>query len=294
MIYSYDGRAISNPKIPGVKYDQLNKRRISVSQDILAVLDSSNPKVLKLYDIMNGKPTGNQIEHTNEIIDFELNNSDMSSERKIAFLDTNRDLFIIPALKKDVRKLVSMCDSFKWHDKYDMLSAAADLRVHSWYYPNAIYVDKDLIDMCKMTKDAPEIGRDCTVTSFSGSILMITKKNGTQVIINTSPYPSMLLQYCDNNDWEKAIKLCRYIKDKSLWAFVAAISLHHRNTETAEISLANIESIEKVQYITQTMALPSEVSRQAALLLYFRKYEEAEQLFLQDKLYYRSIKMNIK
>jgi intraflagellar transport protein 80 len=99
----------------------------------IAVLDSSNPKVLKLYDIMNGKPTGNAIEHTNEIIDFELNNSEMSSERKIAFLDTNRDLFIIPALKKDVRKLVSMCDSFKWHDKHDMLSAAADLRVHSWY-----------------------------------------------------------------------------------------------------------------------------------------------------------------
>ena len=118
---------------------------------------------------MNGKPTGNVIEHSNEIIEFELNNSDMASERKIAFLDTNRDLFIIPALKKDMRKLVSMCDSFKWHDKYDMLAAAADLRVHSWYYPNAIYVDKDLIDMCKMTKETPEIGRDCTVFSFSGS-----------------------------------------------------------------------------------------------------------------------------
>lgn len=115
-----------------------------------------------------------------------------------------------------------------------------------------------------MTKETPEIGRDCTVTSFSGNVVQITKKNGTQVIINTSPYPSMLLQYCDSNDWEKAIKLCRYIKDKSLWAFVAAISLHHRNTETAEISLANIENIEKVQFITQTMNSSSEVTKQAS------------------------------
>ena len=42
------------------------------------------------------------------------------------------------------------------------------------------------------------------------------------------------------------------------------------------------------------MNLPSDISRQAALLLYFRKYDEAEALYLGEKFYYRAIKMNIK
>jgi len=40
--------------------------------------------------------------------------------------------------------------------------------------------------------------------------------------------------------------------------------------------------------------LPSEVSRNAALALFFHKTQEAEQIYLQNKLYYRAIKMNIK
>lgn len=82
--------------------DQLNKNKISVSPDVIAVIDSTNNKVLKMYDVMSGKPLGNQIEHKNEIIEFELNNCELGAERKIAFLDNNRDLFISPVLRKDV------------------------------------------------------------------------------------------------------------------------------------------------------------------------------------------------
>jgi intraflagellar transport protein 80 len=68
---------------------------------VIAAVDSTNPKVLKLFDVSNGKPLGNQIEHINDIKEFSLNNTDAGANRKIAFLDNNKDLFISPILKKD-------------------------------------------------------------------------------------------------------------------------------------------------------------------------------------------------
>lgn len=82
-------------------------------------------------------------------MEIHLNNSESSSERKISFLDVNKDLYITPIHKKDLIKLCSMTDSFKWHDKHDILSAASDSKLLVWFYPNAIYVDKDLMDLCK-------------------------------------------------------------------------------------------------------------------------------------------------
>lgn len=49
-------------------------------------------------------------------------------------------------------KLASMTDSFLWNEKNDILISISDGRILIWYYPNAIYVDKDLMDLCKTTK----------------------------------------------------------------------------------------------------------------------------------------------
>jgi len=40
-----------------------------------------------------------------------------------------------------------------------MLTAIADGKLVTWFYPNAIYVDKDLMDHSKSTKDASDIGK---------------------------------------------------------------------------------------------------------------------------------------
>ena len=67
-------------------------------------------------------------------------------------MDINRDLYLSPVHKKDTIKLSAMTDSFQWNDKHDILVSIADGRLHTWYYPNAIYVDKDLMDLCKFSK----------------------------------------------------------------------------------------------------------------------------------------------
>jgi intraflagellar transport protein 80 len=292
-IYTYEGKTISKPTIPGLKLDQLNSKKIAISQDVIAVIDSTNPKVLKFFDVANGKSMSLQIEHNNDIKDFDLNCVEIGANRRIAFLDSNKDLFISPVVKKDTKKIISMCNSFKWHESADILTAAADLRIHCWYYPAAIYVDKELMNLCKLVKDEPDIGRDCQIISFYGNNITVKKKDGSQKVVASSPYPQMLLDLCAGNEWDKAIKLCRYIKEEFLWAILASISLGRRHIETAEISLANINSIEKVQFIT-SLANESPIVRKAELLLYFKKIDEAEELYLSKGMNYRAIKLNLK
>lgn len=57
--------------------------------------------MLKFFDVANGKPMNLQIEHSADIRDFDLNNIDMGVNRRVAFLDANKDLFISPIVKKD-------------------------------------------------------------------------------------------------------------------------------------------------------------------------------------------------
>ena len=57
-----------------------------------------------------------------------------------------------------------MVDSFQWNDGNDMLAALSDGKLKTWFYPNAIYVDKDLMDKTMAIKDANDIGKMAQLT----------------------------------------------------------------------------------------------------------------------------------
>tara|TARA_B110000285_G_C15106873_1_gene608551 strand:+ start:1625 stop:2152 length:528 start_codon:yes stop_codon:yes gene_type:complete len=104
----------------------------------------------------------------------------------------------------------------------------------------------------------------------------------------------MLYEHVDKADFEKAIRMCRFVKEQTLWACLAAMSIYCRELNTVEIALAAIDEADKVQYINYIKELPSEPSRNAALALYCKKYSEAEGILLTARLFYRAIKLNIK
>lgn len=80
----------------------MNKKKISISQDILAIIDTNNSKIIRFYEVQNGKPTQFFLEHSLDVIDINLNKSEIASERKIAYIDSNKDLFLSPTFKKDI------------------------------------------------------------------------------------------------------------------------------------------------------------------------------------------------
>jgi len=50
----------------------------------------------------------------------------MASERKMCFVDSNRDMFLTLVHKPDIIKIASIVDSFQWNDGNDMIAAIAD------------------------------------------------------------------------------------------------------------------------------------------------------------------------
>ena len=111
---------------------------------------------------------------------------------------------------------------------------------------------------------------------------------------SVSPFPSPLYEYVQSVQWEEAARLCRFVKDQSLWACLAAMAINGQELETAKEAFASIDELDKLQYILYIKDIASAEGRAAELALFRRRPEEAEQILLQASLYYRAIKMNIR
>ncbi|CAD8115923.1 unnamed protein product [Paramecium primaurelia] len=294
MVYNYEGRLISNPKIQGTKFEHLSHKKIAISNDLLALVDGGNNKVVKFYEMNSGKALNFTVEHSLEILEINLNQTEMIGERKLAFVDQNRDLHITPVHKKDIVKLAAMTDSFLWNEKFDMLCAISDQRFVVWYYPTSVYVDRDLLEQVKVSKECTDLTRNSQILSFQDTMVQIRRKDGAIMTQSVSPYPALLFEACERGKWEKAIKLCRYVKEHTLWAALAGLSLQFKELNTAEIALAAIEAADKVLFIQKIINVESEKAKSALLALFFKRPQEAENIYTQAKLYYRAIKMNIK
>jgi len=74
------------------------------------------------------------------------------------------------------------------------------------------------------------------------------------------------------------------------------MALHGNNLDTAEIALAAVEEVHKLQYILYIKNIPSTEGQNAELMLYRRQPDQAEAILLQatPPLVYRAIKMNIR
>ena len=64
-----------------------------------------------------------------------------------------------------------------------------------------------------------------------------------------TPYPSILLEYVSGGKWDDAVRLCRFVKDESLWACLAGMATYAKQLEIAEVSYAAIDEVEATSII---------------------------------------------
>lgn len=294
QIYTYEGRPICNPKFQGLRTEFLNKQMVSLSNDTLAILDQSGATTIRFFDTAQGKALGEPFTHTMEIRDIGLNQPGNATDRQAVFIDRNRDLYIMPVLKRVVMKLAAMVDSVLWHDTTAMLAAMADQRLNIWYYPNVLYVDKDLVNQTKYVKQDADFGKAAQVQLFTGSKAMVRRSDGALVMVAVSPYPQVLYDLVRTQQWEKATRLCRVTKDTALWASLAAMAMDAKDLNTAEAAFAAIDEVDKLAFVLHVKNIPTEEGRNAELALYRRRADEAEAILIQAGLTYRAIKMNVK
>lgn len=294
QIFAYDGRQICNPKFQGQRTEFLNSQMVSVSNDTLAVLDHGNRAIVRMFDTAQGRPIGEPFTHGLPISEIALSQAGTAADRQLLFIDANRDLHLLRVMKREASKLAGMVDSAAWHDATPMLAAMVDQRLTIWQYPAAAVVDRDLLAATRYIKSDSDFGKQAQIQQFSGCKCVIRRSDGAQATAATSPYPAMLYDFVRANQWAKTTRLCRFVKDPSLWACLAAMSMEGRELATAEVAFAAIDAVDKLRFVLHVKALPTEESRLAELALYRRQPNEAESILLQAGLIYRAVKMNIK
>jgi hypothetical protein len=83
-------------------------------------------------------------------------------------------------------------------------------------------------------------------------------------------------------------------KDEVMWSTLAVLSIHSQQLDTAEIALAALDEVDKVQFVQYMKGVPCVEARSAELLLYRRRPDDAEALLLQSKLLWRAIQLNVR
>ncbi|XP_034464329.1 intraflagellar transport protein 80 homolog [Hippoglossus hippoglossus] len=298
-VFSYEGQLISSPKFPGMRADSLNAQGVSLSNDTIAIRDQSDEKVIILFNALSGKALGNKkpLTHTLKVVEIALDQCGPSTKRKIAFIDKNFDLYLTSfchlGLKYKICKIGSMVHSMAWNDNANILCGIQDNQFTVWYYPSVVFTDKDLLPKTLHTKDSSEFSRCPHILSYVGTKVTLRQGDGSLLHSAVPPYPALLQEYIASSRWEDALRLCRFAKDKTLWACLAGMSLENWELNTAEIAFAAIGELPRVQYIQFIKNQPSKESSLAHMLLFSGHIQEAEATLLQAGLIYQAIQVNI-
>lgn len=216
----------------------------------------------------------------------------------LAILDKSRELFLVhvrsPSQPKI--KLHTHVDTMRWNDDTDALAAIADKRLAVWLYPNAAFVDRDLLPNTIFTRDTLDLGDLPIITAHHGSRVTIRRADGVEIVTPTPALLPMLYETTSTNQWAQALRICRMLNDDILWGCLAAIALSQRQLDVARNALAKIHQVAKVEYIDYIKSIPSEEGRNAEFLLLTRKPDDALRVLLHAKppLVYRAIKVNIR
>lgn len=298
-IFSYEGRLVSSPKFPGMRADILNAQGISLSNDTIALRDKSDEKVIYLFDALTGKAFGDgkPLTHKMEVVDIAMDQCGPLKERKIAFIDKNRDLYLTSVQyagrEPKICKIGSMVLCMAWNDSANILCGIQDNQFTVWYYPSVVFVDRELLPHTLYVKEGSEFARSPHILSYVGTKVTLRQGDGSLVYSTVPPYPAILHDYSSSARWEDALHLCQFAKDQSLWACLAGMSMASKELTTAETAYAAIGELPRVQYINFIKEQSSKESSLAHMLLFSGQVQEAEAVLLQAGLIYQAIRVNI-
>ena len=65
-----------------------------MSADALAIIDRTNPTQVLILDTMSGQSLSDPIKHELEVVEIAMNQTGMTTDRKLILIDRNRDMFM--------------------------------------------------------------------------------------------------------------------------------------------------------------------------------------------------------
>lgn len=294
QILNFDGRLLSQPKFGAMRPDALSAFSVGYANDLIAIIDAADQKTIRLLEPLTGKQSGS-LQHTIEVEHVALSQVGDLGKRRLVLIDKNRDLYITPVQgAQEFYKLHIMVDTVRWNESNNSLAAVADGLLLVWYYPEVIYMDRDLLPSTISKQPAFDWGKTAEIIEFRDTRVQVRRSDGAVVSASVSPYPAILEKFCAVAEWEPALRLCRYVKSQQLWACLAAMAVSGKELHTAEVAYAAIDQVDKLLYMCHIKELPTVEAREAELLLFRRRQAEAVQVLIQGGWVYRAVKLFIR
>eukprot|EP00758_Cryptobia_borreli_P007907 Tbor_TRINITY_DN533_c0_g1::TRINITY_DN533_c0_g1_i1::g.23362::m.23362/K19678/IFT80; intraflagellar transport protein 80 len=295
-VYTYEGRSVCNVKVAvSLRPEMVGHSLVSLAPETIAVRDPADHKKVVFYDGVSGKPMKDMgISHHLDIIELRLSQSGTLIDRKVAFVDKNRDLYLA-SLQGGSKKIATMASSIKWHDTNETLVAISDCYLVTWYLPSVVFVDRDLLARTKWVRDdgTDEFSSNDIIQDFSRTRISVRRgTDGALLTFGVSPYPSMIFAHVARHDWDGAVRLSRFLNDEMVWSVLTVLAVKNSELRVAVIGYGALGEMDKVRFMQNVKDIPSREGRQAELAVFARKLEEAEKILLQAGLVYRAIDLH--
>ncbi|XP_061707628.1 intraflagellar transport protein 80 homolog [Cydia pomonella] len=255
-IYSYMGRLLASPRW-GARPDTLGRSALSLGPDALAAIDQTDRKLIHVFDLPTGlivrsstDNTTTKLTHKMTVSTIALSQTGPISERQLALLDYNRDLYV--ATVKDNKpkfvKLGSQILSIAWSAETELLVGLRASSAVAWCCPKAA-TQPDWLALTTVNKEISDLGRNPTVMSVEDGVARICRGNGSLLHVSLATFPEKLLKHVAANMWQAALQLCRTVEDDTLWACLAVLAWQHHQLSVAEEAFSLIRQYHQVCYI---------------------------------------------
>ncbi|XP_034840469.1 intraflagellar transport protein 80 homolog [Maniola hyperantus] len=255
-IYSYMGRLLASPR-SGSRPETLGRAAVSLGPDSLAVIDQTDRKTIHVFDLPTGlivrssaDNTVTKLIHKMTVSSIELSQTGPISERQLALMDYNRDLYVVTVKdpKSKFIKLGSQVLSIVWSADTELLVGLRANSAVAWCCTRAA-TQPDWLALTTVSKEITDLGRNPSVLSVEEGVACICRGNGSLLHVSLAAFPEKLLKHVAANMWQDALHLCRTVEDETLWACLAVLAWQHNQLAVAEEAFALIRQYYQVCYI---------------------------------------------
>ncbi|XP_015608210.1 intraflagellar transport protein 80 homolog [Cephus cinctus] len=298
-LYSYQGRLLTVPKWKGMTQEPLYPPCISLCSDSLVIRDQSNENLLHVLEVSSNKPVseGQPHSHLQKVTQLALNHVGDVTNRQLALIDVNRDLFLASIRASGfgrLCKIAVMAQSISWATDANVLAAMLDATLSVWLCPNCVhYSDRKVIRKTRIDKENSEYGKQPSIASVQNGLVTVRRGDGALVSTSFYTFFTSLHQHVINNRWNEALSLCRIAQNEILWTCMAVMATDTKELIVAEEAYAAIDRFDKVDYIRYIKKMSNKVEKLAGMALLAGDLLAAEGILLQNGLVSEAIKINI-
>lgn len=291
-IYTYNGRLhLSPPRFSGSQaqvFHLSSKAVLSLGIDVLAVRDFADQSIIHVFDLLpsaSRQEDAHQIKHKQQIIEIKLNRAGSAEDQFLVFIDENHDLFLTPinsGREYNLHKIGTQVTAVMWSSECNVLVGLHDSCYSIWYCPGEACNDPSLIALTTLTYDTTEFGKNISLVNFDGLTITLCA-SGSNFTVATKIYCILIHKLVNENQWEKALKICRMGQSLLLWALLAALSAKRNQHEISEESYASALQIDKVEYMSFLKDLSESEKMAENALKSSSRFEEAETILLHNR-----------